>query len=304
MSKQAAPALLMVRPAFFGANPETEGSNIFQKKPDEPAEQIALKAQAEFDAVVDDLRARTIEVIVVEDTPDPVKTDAIFPNNWLSSHADGRVVLYPMFSQTRRYERRPEILDSLCNQGHTHKSLIDYSAEEVNGRFLEGTGSLVFDYANGLVYACASSRTDRSLAQQLADDMGKKLVWFRASSPDGGEIYHTNVILSIADTFAILALDLVHPHDRENLIHHLVRNDKQIIPISFEAVCSFLGNSFLVKNRHGEKFFILSQASEAQLNADSLGVIQAEAEPLFFSIPTIEKYGGGSIRCMLCALFH
>lgn len=304
MSKQAAPALLMVRPAFFGANPETEGSNIFQKKPEEPAEIIAKRAQAEFDAVVDQLRAVDIEVVVVEDTPDPIKTDAIFPNNWISSHADGRVVLYPMFSQTRRHERRPEILDYLHTQGHKHQSIIDLSAEESNGRFLEGTGSLVFDYAKDLVYACASSRTDMALAQQLADALAMKLVWFRASSPDGGEIYHTNVILSIADTFALLALDLVHPDDRENLIQHLSLNGKQILPISFEAVCAFAGNSFLVENKHGKKYFILSQASKEYLGPDVLKVIQAEAEPLFFSIPTIEKYGGGSIRCMLCALFH
>jgi hypothetical protein len=304
MSQQAAPALLMIRPAFFGANPDTEGSNIFQKKPDEPDEIIAEKAIAEFDAVVQGLRLHDMEVVVIQDTLEPVKTDAIFPNNWISTHAGGRAVLYPMYSPRRRFERRPEILEILAEKGFEFADLIDLTAAEKKSTFLEGTGSLVFDYANAKVYACASSRTDYNLAQSLAEQLGMELIWFRANSPDGGEIYHTNVILSIADTFTLMALELVHPEDRERVKNALCKEGRTLIPLSFEAVCAFAGNSFLVKNREGKKYFILSETTKDHFSLEALSILQAEAELLYFSIPTIEKYGGGSIRCMLCALFH
>ena len=302
--QQAAPAILMVRPAQFGANPETAASNIFQKQLEDAPEVVAAKALEEFDAVLTQLKTHGIEVIVVDDTAEPKKTDAIFPNNWISSHADGTVVLYPMLAASRRFERRPEILATLSSQGHLHQSLLDFSPSEQEGRFLEGTGSMVFDYTHKKAYACASSRTDKNLALQLCDALGMELVWFDASAPGGGEIYHTNVILSVSDSFVIVAMDLVAEKDRPKLKAYFEKTGKQILSISFEAVCGFLGNSFLVQNKKGEQYFILSEASRVHLTDEMLAIIARDAKPLFFSIPIIEKYGGGSIRCMLCAIYH
>ncbi len=304
MSRQAPNCIMMVRPASFGPNPETEGSNIFQAKASETAEQIIKKAQSEFDSMAQKILENDIDLIQVEDTPEPVKTDAVFPNNWISTHSDGKVVFYPMLSNNRRFERRVDILQKLESVGHPVSELIDLSKHEKLDIYLEGTGSIVFDYDHKLAFACSSSRTNKELFFELCMLIDFEPVWFDATSPNGGEIYHTNVILSIGEKYIVIADELIPSADRILLITKLKTLGKEIISINFQQVCGFAGNIIEVKNRREENFLLMSSTAWQNFTPEQQLQLEAKAKILPFEIPTIEKYGGGSVRCMVCGIFN
>jgi hypothetical protein len=304
MSLQAPKSIMMVRPASFGPNPETEGSNIFQAKATESAEEIIKKAQAEFDAMAQKIIDNEIDLIQIEDTPEPVKTDAVFPNNWISTHSDGKVVFYPMLSSNRRFERRVDILKKLESMGHPTEELIDISKHEKADIYLEGTGSIVFDYDHKLAFACASSRTNKELFFELCMLIDFEPIWFDAKSPNGGEIYHTNVILSIGEKYVVIADELIPADQRILLMARLNSLGKEIISIDFSQVCGFAGNIIEVKNKREESYLLMSEAAWNSFKADQKLQLESKAKILSIDISTIEKYGGGSVRCMVCGIFN
>jgi hypothetical protein len=304
MKSQAPKGIMMVRPAAFGSNPETAGSNIFQAQADLSPEQIQQQAVAEFDQIAAKLTALNVPLLIVEDSAEPIKTDAIFPNNWISTHQDGTVVLYPMLSKVRRFERRPEVLNQIEVAGHPIKKLLDFCSYENEAIYLEGTGSIVFDYLNGKAYVCGSSRSNFELTAKVCKELGYELLFFSASSPSGAEIYHTNVILSIGTGYAIIASSLIEESDRHRILAALNSSGRVVIEIDFDEVCAFAGNCMEVQDKNGSCFLVMSESVKRAISREKLEQIGSILPIHFFSLPTIEKYGGGSIRCMLCGLYN
>jgi hypothetical protein len=297
-TSQVPHSLLMIRPASFGFNPQTAASNAFQQ----PVEgEVAAQARDEFDKMVIGLQAHEIAVTVVEDTPEPVKTDAVFPNNWFSTHGDGTVVLYPMESEMRRRERRPEVVERLRAQFQV-EHVVDLTGYEQEDRYLEGTGSLVFDHAHRKVYACRSSRTNVALVEQLAQKLGYQAVVFQAFDAQGKAIYHTNVLMCIGQKFAVVCLEAIPEEDIDRVLDSLNQDGHQIIAISFWQMEGFAGNMLEVQNVHGEPYLLMSQAAFERLVPGQVNAIGEFAEPLPIQIPTIEKVGGGSVRCMVAGI--
>lgn len=304
MPFQISDTLLMVRPAHFGFNEETAASNAFQTKNSLLSnEEISRLALAEFDAFADKLRAAGIRVLVVEDTPSPLKTDAVFPNNWITTHSDGVVVTYPMYSPMRRLERRRDIIDQLSETFVVTNwlRLEQHEAEQV---YLEGTGSMILDRTNHIVYACRSIRTDEQLLREFADGMRYRTVVFDAVDPAGMPIYHTNVMMALADTFAIVCLDsITQEAERQEFIRSLESTDKEVIPISYDQMMHYAGNMLQVRNDQGASFLVMSQQAYQSLLPAQLEAIQHHSHILYSDLQTIEKYGGGSARCMLAEIF-
>ncbi|MEY3053343.1 MAG: hypothetical protein RLY31_3128 [Bacteroidota bacterium] len=298
--EQTASKVLMVRPAHFGFNEETADSNAFQRKPGETdLETVRTNAVSEFDSMVEVLRTHGIEVLVMEDTPWPVKPDAVFPNNWFSTHRDGTIVTYPMFSPLRRLERREDILQHL-----QHKYLVSRKIRleeyESSDQFLEGTGSMVFDRSNRKVYACRSVRTSEYLLDRFCHLMGYEPMLFHAVDNQGTPVYHTNVMLSVADTFSIICLDMIPDQkERHLLCESLSQTGKQILEITADQVRSFAGNMLQLRDAQGKTFLVMSATAHRSLSPRQLSEIRRHTEILPISIPTIETYGGGSVRCML-----
>lgn len=288
----------MIRPKHFMFNRETENSNAFQHKGEHDAQQ----SLTEFDNVVDVLRAHEIPVEVFDDTPEPRKPDAIFPNNWLSLHEDGRVILYPMMAENRRLERRTDIIEELKAR-FVIADLLNLSNEEEKGRYLEGTGSIVFDHANKLAYACRSPRTDESLFSALCREIDMTPVIFDAEDEQGRSIYHTNVMMSVAEKFAVVCLDAIRKdEDQERVLEKLSSTNHKIISISFEQMRSFAGNILEVKSQTGEHFLLISDSALNSLLPGQINTITQFVELLPVSIPTIQKTGGGGIRCMVAGI--
>lgn len=295
-------ALLMVRPRSFGFNSQTAFSNAFQRSGDEAPEIILARAQREFDLMVESLRGHHIEVWVADDTETPAKPDAIFPNNWVSFHEDGRVVLYPMEAVNRRYERRLDIIQWL-REKFDIREVLDESSFELQDRFLEGTGSLVFDHPNRIAYACRSSRTDEGLAERICELLGYQLVLFNAVDEGGLPIYHTNVMLCVGSAFAAICLDAIRgENDLDLVLDSFARTGHQVIAISFEQMKAFAGNMIEVNNMTESPYILLSQSAFESLLPGQLDALSKTAEPLPISIPTIERYGGGSVRCMVAGI--
>lgn len=302
--QQTTSNILMVRPANFGFNVETAESNAFQVNDTSlTALEIQGRALQEFDNMVNLLRGRAVNVLVAEDSPSPVKTDAIFPNNWISCHADGTMILYPMFAPSRRLERSDAIQDSL-QKAFIVKKRIHFEHYEGVGKYLEGTGSMIFDRKNELCYACISPRTDRSLLDEWCDTMRFKRVAFRAVDGDGKEIYHTNVMMALGEAFVVICLDTI-PDEAEkmNLIKHFELTKKDIIEISLDQMMLFAGNMLQIRNDLGETFLVMSQQAFDSLNVAQITHIQRHTEILSADIKTIETYGGGSARCMMAEIF-
>jgi hypothetical protein len=294
----------MVRPFAFGYNNETSTTNAFQHqdKPDEQSD-IKVKAIEEFDDLVLALKDQNIQVIIIEDTPLPIKPDAIFPNNWLTTHSDGTVITYPLHSGLRRAERREDILELLSNE---FKIQNQYSFEhyEEEGKFLEGTGSMILDRTNQIVYACLSPRTDPELLEHFTLLKQYRKVSFRATDPSGKNIYHTNVILAIGESQAIVCLESIHDEsEKEVLVQSLTDTGKEIIEITWAQVLHFAGNMLQLKNLHGDLYWVMSQSASSSLDADQRKVLEQNAGIIASPIPTIEYYGGGSVRCMLAEIF-
>lgn len=304
MAFQISDTLLMVRPAHFGFNEETAASNAFQTKNSLLShEEISRLALAEFDAFVDKLRAAGIRVLVIEDTPSPLKTDAVFPNNWITTHSDGVVVTYPMYSPMRRLERRRDIIDQL-SETFVVTNWLRLEQHESEQVFLEGTGSMILDRTNHVVYACRSVRTDERLLREFADGMRYQAVVFDAVDPAGMPIYHTNVMMALADTFAIICLDSITDEaERQEVVNSLQATNKEIIPISYDQMMHYAGNMLQVRNAQGDSFLVMSQQAYQSLQPAQLEAIQQHSHILYSDLQTIEKYGGGSARCMLAEIF-
>jgi hypothetical protein len=299
MSDIPTTGLCLVEPAAFGFNAETAVTNRFQQNVDLPA--AAAAARTEFAAFAATLRAADIAVCVAPDTPLPAKPDAIFPNNWVSFHADGTVVLYPMQSPMRRAERREAVIDCVKQQlGFTESRRIDLSGQEQHGRFLEGTGSLVLDRQARIAYACRSPRTNESLVREWAQRMNYEPFVFDAATRDGTPVYHTNVLLWIGANIAGLGVEWVAAAQRAALLERLHASGKTVLPLDDAQLHAFAGNMLEVKTARGARHLVMSASAAASLHAEQLARLRdAGCTPLVGAVPTIERLGGGSVRCML-----
>lgn len=304
---QTSSVILMVRPVHFGFNPETAGNNFYQKQDSRSVEEIQRLALAEFDGFVALLRDQGVEVLVVEDTESPIKTDAVFPNNWLSTHTDGKVILYPMFSPNRRLERRKEILEQLLRLGFGISEIIDLSFFEEHGQFLEGTGSMVLDRQAKVIYACFSERTHPVPLEYVGKLLGYQVVSFEAMQEVGrrlSPIYHTNVMMHVGTDIAVVCLEtIVKSSERQKVKDALTNSGKKVIPITARQKFQFAGNMLEVSNDGGEKFTVMSQAALDSLNVGQIQQIEKYTTIISPAIPTIEKLGGGSVRCMMAEVF-
>lgn len=293
----------MVRPANFGYNAETAVNNTFQSSDQgiDPVE-IAKKATEEFDNLVRKLRDQDIEVLICEDSEIPKKSDAVFPNNWISTHQDGVVITYPMFSEIRREERREDIIDHIETQFKIRKR---YSFEyyESEDKYLEGTGSMILDRVNKIVYANLSSRTDPQVLEKFAILSEYKKVVFNAVA-SGEAIYHTNVMMALGTTFVVLCTECITDDtERKELLASLKNTDKEVITITLDQMNSFAGNMLQLGNRDGDHYLVMSEQAFKSLEPEQVKDIQRHTEILYAPVETIEKYGGGSVRCMIAENF-
>ncbi len=295
---QSTSHILMIRPVSFGFNEQTAESNAFQNK-HAITHAANEKAQLEFDAMVKTLRVIGVDVTVMDDTPEPHTPDSIFPNNWVSFHADGQVFLYPMQAENRRLERREDIINSLEDKFKV-KHVIDLSRFELEHKFLEGTGSMVLDRENKIAYACLSPRTDREVLNLFCERIGCSSVVFDAIDEKGKPIYHTNVLMCIGTGFAVICLDsIADPYEKEVVTESLKSTKKEIIDISFEQMNHFAGNMLEVKNRAGETLIVMSKSAHDALLEEQKNTLKKYGKLLYSDINTIESIGGGSARCMM-----
>ena len=304
-ARQCADAVLMVRPAAFGWNPETRASNRFQAALPPRDPDLAAQARIEFDAAASALWAAGVEVHVVEDCNPPPRPDAVFPNNWFSTHADGTVVLYPMLAPARRAERRLDELLALAERhGLLVRRVLDLAATEQSGKFLEGTGSVVFDHVARLAYACRSPRTDASVLGRLCDELGYDPVVFDASDGQGTPVYHTNVMLSIGRGFAIVCAEALAASDRDGVLSRLQATGRRVVTIDRMQMARFAANQLEVRDRAGGSRLVMSASARSSLDAAALGQLERCVDGFVeFDTPTIESVGGGSARCMLAEIF-
>lgn len=301
-SPQTTDSLLMIRPAACGYNRETAASNSFQKRIENlSSDAIQKRAVEEFDNLVALLRRHNINVFVIEDTPAPAKPDAVFPNNWISFHADGGVFLYPMLSEKRNAERRADIIETLKKDFQIN-SVVDLSNGE--NAVLEGTGSMVFDRANRIVYACLSPRTDEKLLKRFAATIDYSPVVFDCVDENGAAIYHTNVVMCVGETIAVVCLETIKDAAQRNVLKEsLSATNHEIVEISLAQMNRFAGNMLEARNARGEKFLLMSASARDSINENQITKIERRAKILSAEIPTIEAVGGGSVRCMLAEIF-
>ena len=297
----------MIEPIAFGFNVQTAANNYFQQNDNSAAEHIQQKALQEFTAMVKKLRSHKIDVIVVKDTAQPHTPDSIFPNNWVSFHANGSVVLYPMFAENRRLERREDILNRFQSVGYQINEIVDFSNYEKENIFLEGTGSMIFDREKGIAYAAISQRTDENLFFKFCKKMYFVPVVFSSFQTVGNErlpIYHTNVMMCVGDKYAVVCLDTIDKNAEKELVKSMLeKTQKTIVEISEKQMHSFAGNMLQVENSESKKFLVMSQTAYNSLNSKQIEVLQGFNEIITVEIPTIEKYGGGSARCMMAEVF-
>ncbi|MGI8819920.1 MAG: citrulline utilization hydrolase CtlX [Chthoniobacterales bacterium] len=301
MVEQSAQAVLMVRPHRFYPNPETAADNAFQAAVaagELPA--VSAAAQAEFERAVETLRAAGVTVHVVDDTATPEKPDAVFPNNWFSTHHDGRVALYPMYSAARRRERRPAVIDEL-RKHYRITEVVDYSDCEAQGQSLEGTGSLVLDHVNKIAYASLSQRTHAAVLERFGRDFGYEPVKFRSESEPGRPIYHTNVMMCVGSEFALVGLETIPDEAERDGVQNLLESfGKEVIELTRAQIAQFAGNALELQNDRG-KLLVLSERAAAALTPDQEGRLRQYAALVPLSLPTIEL-AGGSARCMLATI--
>jgi hypothetical protein len=298
---QSTNAVLMVRPGRFYPNPETAADNSFQKSPDEETADLTSRAQAEFDRAVATLRGNGITVHVMEDTVSPEKPDAVFPNNWLSTHFDGRVVIYPMYAVARRRERRWEVIDEL-RKHYRVDEVIDYSACETQGECLEGTGSLVLDHVNRTAYVSFSKRAHPNVLRRFCADFGYEPVTFTSVDASGQPVYHTNVVMCIGTKFALAGLEMIaEACERKQVRERLVGSARALIELSAAQIAEFAGNAIELQNESGEKLVVISRRGLAALGRDQRQAVERFAQFVPLDLPTIEL-AGGSARCMLATI--
>lgn len=303
-SMQTTSHILMVRPAHFGFNEETASSNAFQSgETTLSREAISRKALEEFDQFVSVLRAAGVEVTVADDSPEPVKPDAVFPNNWMTLHDDGTMILYPMQAAVRRLERQSHIIEWMEKNGQINQ-VIHLEGSEKTGHFLEGTGSMILDRDHRIVYACLSPRTDAALLDRFCQLTGYEAVTFHSTDANGQDIYHTNVMMALGDTFAVICTDTIRDTlEREKVELSLRHTGKEIIAITLDQMLQFAGNMLQVCNREGDTFLVMSEQAYLSLLPEQLVQINRHTRPLYSPLYTIEKFGGGSARCMMAENF-
>jgi hypothetical protein len=301
--QQAPAALLMVRPASFAFNVETAETNRFQQ-PDEArnADAITKTAQIEFDYFGSLLSAHNIQTFIYEDDLVSASPDAVFPNNWISFQPGGQLIIYPMMAPVRRRERRDDIVKDISKHFIVNE-VMNLAHYENEGEFLEGTGSLVFDHASKIIFANRSPRTSEKLVKILASRLHYKPIIFDADDEHGKPIYHTNVMMSIANKFAVVCLDAIKDEVHQDFVlDALAEGERQVIAISYQQMNAFAGNLLEVQNKEGEPYVLISEAAIRTLLPGQLDSITKFADVLPIDIPTIEKYGGGSVRCMVAGI--
>lgn len=306
--KQYTDTLMMVEPINFRYNKETASNNYYQKKVDQLTdEKIQAQALKEFNDFVGLLKSHKINVITIKDTANPNTPDSIFPNNWISFHSSGNIGIYPMFAENRRLERREDIFDLLEKNNFVIKNIIDYSVAENDNLFLEGTGSMILDRENKKVYASISKRTDCDLLMEFCDDFEYLPIIFNSYQTVGGvreRIYHTNVMMSIADKYAIVCLDAIDDKkEKKSLIKSLEEDKKEIISISEAQVEQFAGNTLQVSSTNNDKFLIMSRSAYKSFSKNQLSKIEKYNPIIHSKLDIIETCGGGSARCMLAEVF-
>ena len=300
--RQCADAVLMVRPARFGWNAETADTNRFQRSG--IAAGNAAAALGEFDGLAACLDDAGVEVVVAHDSPEPVKPDACFPNNWVTFHGDGAVVLYPMMAPSRRAERRPEPVGEVERRGFGVTRTIDLSVLESRGEFLEGTGSLVLDRRRRIAYACRSPRTTAGALAEFSAALGYRVVAFKALGPDGRPAYHTNVMMAIGEGFTVICADAIaDPARRAAVLEELGRDGGEVIEIDAAEMNGFAGNLLALATRDGAPLVAMSGAALAALAPEKRRRLERHGAIVAADIPTIERLGGGSVRCMLAEIF-
>ncbi len=305
--RQTTNTILMIRPVAFRMNEQTAVNNYFQEELKLKNAEVNTKAQEEFDAFVEKLRAVGVTVIVEQDDILLDAPDSIFPNNWVSFHENGNVGIYPMFAENRRKERRDEIFIRLEQEGFKINNIIDYTSAEEEGVFLEGTGSLLLDRANDKAYCALSPRADETLFIEFCEDFEYTPVVFTAYQTFEGKrlpIYHTNVMMCLAETFAVICLDSIDDKkERKNVIQNLTDDGKEIIKISEKQLAQFAGNMLQVRGANDKLFLIMSQSAYDSLSQTQIELIEKHCEIISSSLETIETCGGGSARCMMAEVF-
>ncbi|MCK9447987.1 MAG: arginine deiminase-related protein [Bacteroidales bacterium] len=306
--KQFTSSILMIEPVDFRFNTETAVNNYFQMQPTESAETTQENALKEFTAMVAKLRDHGIEVIVLQDTPEPHTPDSIFPNNWISFHENKSVALYPMFAKNRREERREaEVLELLSEHGFAAEEIYDYTEAEQEDIFLEGTGSIILDRTHKIAYAAISARTDAELFQEFCKDFRYKPVLFTAYQTVKDQrlpIYHTNVMMCVADEYAVICLStLDNQAEHQKVVRQLQETGKEIIDITEEQMHHFAGNMLQVGGQGNDKYLVMSQTAYDSLTKEQIDTIKKYNPIITVDISTIETQGGGSARCMMAEVF-
>lgn len=303
---QTTKELMMIRPQNFGYNPETAKSNAFQIEPEKTgasAETIREKAIAEFDQFVSLLKEQGVRVTVVEDQNDPITPDAVFPNNWVTFHQNGTAITYPMQSELRRFERNESIIDQLAEAFDVH-AVFNLDTYEDKGLFLEGTGSMVLDRENSIAYASLSPRTDLAVLEVFCKLLNYRKVVFH--SVDGGRqpIYHTNVMMAMGESFVVICLEsILDAKERDTLKKYFYETKKEVINITLDQMNAFAGNMLQVKTNQNSSLLIMSTTAYESLRPDQIRHLERHSKILHAPIPTIETYGGGSVRCMMAEVF-
>src|SRR5205809_743893 len=298
---QSTNSVLMIRPARFYPNPETAADNAFQRTTHLGFDALTLMARKEFDAAVQTLRATGVNVHVFEDTAEPEKPDAVFPNNWISAHHDGRIALFPLYSALRRRERRQDIVEELSKH-YRVTDVIDYSRFEDEGCCLEGTGSLVLDHLNKIVYVSLSSRSNLKMIQRFADDLSYEPVIFTSIGPNGEPIYHTNVMMCIGTAFAMVGLEMIRNKvERQQVRARLENTGKEIVELSADQIANFAGNAIELHNKDGAKLLVLSIRAARALAGEQRERLSRYARLVPLELPTVEL-AGGSARCMIATI--
>jgi hypothetical protein len=306
--KQTTNSILMIRPVAFRMNEQTTVNNYYQKVLDGlSAETVNAKAQEEFDTFVNKLRVVGVDVTVVDDTLEPSTPDSVFPNNWISFHENGDVALYPMFAENRRLERREEILDLLEDKGFEIQNIVDYTSAEEDGFFLEGTGSILLDRENGKAYCALSPRADEELFIEFCEDFEFTPVIFEAFQTVDNErklIYHTNVMMCLGDTFAVICADCIDDKkERKMVLDSLKGDEKEVILITEDQVNNFAGNMLEVVGADERRYLVMSTSAHKSLTKKQIAQLEEHVTILSSSLDTIEACGGGSARCMMAEIF-
>lgn len=303
---QITDTILMIRPKNFGFNPETAASNAFQQNESElNINQVSTLAIKEFNELVKKLEQEGIKVYVIEDTKSPIKTDAVFPNNWLTTHEDGSIITYPMLSDNRRLERREDIVNALRLKFDftSHVKLEEYEKE---GKILEGTGSMVLDRKHRIVYACLSSRTNGKVLDEFCDKMGYDKIFFRAVDGLGQPIYHTNVMMALGQHFVVICLGTIKDKkERASLLESFAKTNKEVIEINLFQMMAFAGNMLQVKSaKTGRPYLVMSERAFESLTSGQIASLEKYNKLVHSPLEVIETFGGGSARCMMAEIFY